>query len=145
MAYFPENPSIFTGEADVVISETSSSFIRPEIAAHADPFIATATIGYKEGTRDQAHEGWRTVTTETEKSEPGTLAYYIFKDIANATNAGTFEIYTDETYFRDVHAKSKVVAENRAKYGNEIRTSFKFVLLKLVAGWLRRDEAESTG
>ncbi|KAF2192395.1 hypothetical protein K469DRAFT_310876 [Zopfia rhizophila CBS 207.26] len=143
VAYFTANGSLFGGPPIVSTSETSSAFIRPEITKSNDPFIAYASIDYKEGTRAEALEGWKYVTSETQKNETDTLSYAILKDKENEITVSTVEVYANETYFRDVHAKSKTVTENRAKYGDQIRTAFRFALLKFVAGYLHKEKTGS--
>lgn len=143
IAYFGANPTLFVGAPDVATTETSSSFVRPEITKSGDPFITYASINYKEDTRDEALGGWKTVTLETQKNEPDTLGYVIAKDMGNSVTIKTLEVYASEKYFREVHAPSKAVTENKAKYGDDIRTSIKHAFLKLVAGYLHKDKAGS--
>ncbi|KAF2264444.1 hypothetical protein CC78DRAFT_568364, partial [Lojkania enalia] len=138
IAYFGTNSSLFSGSPDIATCETSSSFARPECATATDPYIAYASIDYKEGTRDEALQGWKYVTSETQNNEPDTLGYGILKDKANTITINSVELYANETYFREVHAKSKAVQDNRAKYGEQVRTAFRLALLKHVAGYLHR-------
>ncbi|KAF2110312.1 hypothetical protein BDV96DRAFT_650956 [Lophiotrema nucula] len=140
IANFGANPSLFSAESEIIMAEPSSSFKRPECAKATDPFIAYASIDYKEGTRDEALQGWKGVASATQDNESDTLSYAIMKNKGNSVNVCTFEVYTDEDFFRKVHAPSKAVQENRAKYGTEYRTSFTGALLKLAAGYLHREE-----
>ncbi|KAF2651219.1 hypothetical protein K491DRAFT_637816 [Lophiostoma macrostomum CBS 122681] len=135
-AYFAANPDLLGGEPTLSLADTSSAFVRPEVAQAKDPFITYASIDYKEGKREEALEGWKTVTTETHNNEPETLAYAILKEQANANNIRTIEVYASEKYFKEVHVPSKQVTENKAKYGDEVRVSIKHVFLKLEAGFL---------
>ncbi|KAF2271420.1 uncharacterized protein EI97DRAFT_428239 [Westerdykella ornata] len=139
LAYFQEKPALFSGPMEVAVTESSSAFSRSKIAEASDPFIAYAEIGYQDGTIHGALEGWSAVTKETQERESDSLAYYIVKDKENDVTIRTFEVYISEAYCRGVHFKNKAVFENRAKYG-DIRTYFRPVFLKLVAGWLGRSE-----
>jgi quinol monooxygenase YgiN len=139
VAYFTANPSFFSGAPDVAMTETSSSFVRSEIIKASDPYITYATITYKEGTREDALGGWKTVTSETQKNEPETLSYGIAKDKGSELVIKTLEVYANEKYFREVHAPSKAVAENKAKYGDQVRTSIKFAFLKFIGGYLHKE------
>lgn len=141
VSYFTANPGFFSGAPDVAITESSSSFVRSETIQANDPYITYATITYKEGTREGALGGWKTVTSETQNNEPETLSYGIAKDQGSELVVRTLEVYTNENYFRNVHAPSKAVSENKAKYGDQIRTSIKFAFLKLVGGYLHKDPA----
>ncbi|KAF2735571.1 hypothetical protein EJ04DRAFT_511689 [Polyplosphaeria fusca] len=137
---FEANPSLFAKPTEISMSDISSSFVRPECARAADPFVGYASIDYKEGTRDEALEGWKGVTSATQNNEPDTLSYAIVKDKGNSVSVHTFEVYASERYFKEVHATSEAVANNRAKYGDSVRTAFNLRLLKLVGGFLHRDE-----
>lgn len=134
---FEANPDWVVGEPEISMNDTHSSFVRPSLmTATSDPFIATATVEYKRGKREEALEGWRKVTQETQKNEPEALAYGVTKAQEDDDIVRIVEFYPSESYFRDVHAKSAAVLENRQKYGEEYRESFKFVLLKMVGGFL---------
>lgn len=125
-------------------SEVDSSFVRPSLlTATSDPFIAAATIEYKSGKKEEGLQGWRKVTQETQKSEPEALGYYVASQHDNADVVRIVEFYPSEEYFRNVHAKSQCVLENRQKFGEGYRETFKFVLLKMVAGFLYK-ESEDT-
>jgi quinol monooxygenase YgiN len=131
-SFFGDNPPQMT----VTLSETSSAFVRPEVTQASDPFICHASITYKPGKRDEALEGWKTVTSETQKNEPETLGYAIVKDQQNENVIQSFEVYSSQQYFKEVHVPSKAVQENVKQYGNEIRVSLTHALLKLEAGYL---------
>ena len=135
--------STLDGAPAVFTTETSSAFVRPEIIKSSDPFITYASIEYKEGKREEALEGWKNVTSETEKNEPDTLSYVIAKDKENAGTVKTLEVYASQAYFKEVHVPSKAVQENRVKYGDEIRISLNHAFLKLVAGYLHKEKAGS--
>jgi quinol monooxygenase YgiN len=143
ISYYEANPSLFTSPTEVSMSEISSTFARTECARATDPYVGYASIDYKDGTRDDALEGWKGVTSETKKNEPDTLSYTIVKDKANTVTVHTFEVYANESYFREVHAKSQAVSDNRKKYGDAVRTAFNLRLLKLASGFLHRDEKAS--
>ena len=136
--YFGENPSLISGEPHLSFAEASSTFTRPKITEHSDPFIVWAAINYKEGKRVEALEGWKTVTSETEKNEPETLSYSILADKGNELTINTVEIYASEDYFRKVHVPSNAVKVNKEKYGDEIRTGISWQQLKLVGGFLHK-------
>lgn len=123
-----------SGPPDVTTSDVSSAFTRPDVAKATDPWICYASIEYKEGKRAEALEGWKTVTSETEKLEPGTLSYGIHENKEHAETIKTIEVYADQEYFKKVHVTSKAVQENKEKYGDEIRVSLKHAFLKLVGG-----------
>jgi hypothetical protein len=55
------------------MNEVTSSLIRDNITEYSDPYMAYATVGYKEGKREKKLKGWEKVTKETEKKEPDTL------------------------------------------------------------------------
>jgi quinol monooxygenase YgiN len=135
-AYFAAHPELMGGEPTLSFADTSSSFVRPEVTQAKDPYITYASIDYKEGKRAEALEGWKTVTSETHKNEPGTLGYAITTDQGNVNNVKTIEVYASEQYFKDVHVPSKQVAENKERFGDQIRVSIKFAFLKLEAGFL---------
>ncbi|KAF2022344.1 hypothetical protein BU24DRAFT_417993 [Aaosphaeria arxii CBS 175.79] len=143
IAYFTANPALFAGETKVAMTEPSSTFTRPEISNTEDPHFVYAAIDYKEGERDEALEGWKTVTSETQKNEPETLSYSILKDKGNSVTINTLEVYASEAYFKQVHVPSNAVKENRQKYGDEIRTSMKWAILKKVAGYLYKEKPSS--
>ncbi|ORY09229.1 hypothetical protein BCR34DRAFT_487621 [Clohesyomyces aquaticus] len=141
---FTENgATLFGGATNVYTSETSSAFVRPEITQCSDPFIAYASIDYKEGSRAGALDGWKKVTSETQNNEAHTLGYAILKDKSNDKTVSTVEVYANETFFKEVHARSKAVADNKAKFGEGHRTAFKLTLLKLVAGYFYKEKSGS--
>ena len=119
LSYYGDSPPQMTFS----VSETSSSFVRPEISQASDPFICHASIVYKPGKRDEALEGWQTVTSETQQNESETLGYTIMKDQQNENVIQSFEVYSSQQYFKEVHVPSKAVQENVKQYGNEIRVS----------------------
>jgi len=140
---FEANPDWFGGEPEITWNDVDSLFVRPSLlTATSDPFIAAATIEYKRGKRAEALEGWRKVTQETQKNEPDALAYSVVTAQEDADVARIVEFYPSEDYFRNVHAKSPYVLENREKYGEEHREDFKFELLKMVAGFLYNEPGE---
>lgn len=143
VAFFGSNATLFGGAPTISTSESSSAFTRPEIMKATDPWITYASIEYKDGKRAEALEGWKHVTSETEKNEPETLSYGIHKNKDHAETIKTLEVYANLAYFKEVHIPSKAVQENKAKYGDEIRVSLKHAFLKLVAGYLGKEKASS--
>ncbi|KAF2476713.1 uncharacterized protein BDR25DRAFT_339625 [Lindgomyces ingoldianus] len=143
IAFFTANGDLFGGATNVSTLETSSAFVRPEITKCNDPFMCYASIDYKESSRADALEGWRHVTSETQNNESDTLSYAILKDKTNEITISTIEAYANEAFFREVHAKSTHVQENRAKYGEGHRTAFRFAFVKMVAGYLYKDKSGS--
>jgi quinol monooxygenase YgiN len=137
MAALKAKPELLRKKAEFFVADVDSSFTRDNITEVSDPFIAYAIVEYKDNTIDEALKGWRRVTEESEENETDTFAYAIgrCKDKENVVR--TLEVYASEKYFREVHCRGNAVAENRAKYGPEIRVAFKAHLLRLVGGWFR--------
>ena len=144
VAYFGANPDLFGGAPDISTSESSSSFTRSTATKEKKPFITYASIVYQEDKREDALEGWKYVTSETVKNEPGTLSYGVYKNKDNDNTVKTVEVYKSEEYFKHVHVPSKAVSQNKEKYGDEIRLSLQHVFLRLVAGYLARDKSTSS-
>lgn len=143
IASFGADPTLLTAAPAMTISEVVQSFSRPEITSCADPYIAVASIEYKDGKRAEALEGWKYVALETEKNETETLSYGIYKNREHSETVKTFEAYRSQEYFMGVHVKSAAVQENLQKYGNEIRASISHVWLKHVAGFMDKGKGSS--
>ena len=72
----------------------------------------------------------------TEKNEEGTLSYNILTDTddVDEERIKTLEVYTDEKYLWDSHAKSEAVTGNKERNGG-IRIELDLVFLKRVGGY----------
>jgi quinol monooxygenase YgiN len=136
IASFEADPTLLSAAPAMTISDVVQTFSRPDITNCADPYMAVASIEYKDGKRTEALEAWKHVASETEKNEPGTLSYGIYKDREHSGTVKTVEAYQSLEYFKDVHVPSTAVQENMQKYGNEIRVSISHIWLKLVAGFM---------
>jgi quinol monooxygenase YgiN len=94
-------------------------------------------LDYQPGTAEQGILGFTNVCNETEKNESGTLSYNILRDKDNADQVKTLEVYENEKYLWDPHAKSAAVSSNKETNKN-IRTNLHLVFLKRVAGYFYR-------
>ena len=102
-----------------------------------DPTIMFASISYVPNTKRQALQGWKEVTSATQKTEPGTLSYNILEDRDDVNKVNVLEVYQDDACLWDVHAKSAAVVSNKQRNGS-IRAHLSHVRLKAVVGFLKR-------
>ncbi|KAJ9637865.1 hypothetical protein H2199_007360 [Coniosporium tulheliwenetii] len=141
--FVSSDPTLLEGAPVVYSLETVSSFTRAEIVQHADPYVVFATLGYKEGTMQQALEGWESLVASVKQQEPGTLYYGIMKDKDNAAKLQAVEVYESGNAFRQVHAKGEALTA-KFKRDSDISTGVQLVFLKLAAGYFWKDKQSSS-
>ena len=128
---------------DVSSVHITSSYSRPEVLEHKDPYILIASFEYKENTRAGALSGWQNVTSACQQTEDGTFVYVVGKDPKNALRVGSLAVYDSEQYFWEVHATGRGVVDNKAKY-SDIRTKTQLSYFKIVAGFLYKQSGRTT-
>jgi hypothetical protein len=138
LALFTSNPTLLLGPPTIHTLLVTSTFTRPSISSHADPYIVFGTITYKPNTRDAAIEGFGTVSKEAEKTEPGTLMHNVGRNKDEENKINTLEAYESEKYLWDSHAVSVAVKANIESM-KDARTDLELVLLKLVGGYFYKE------
>lgn len=113
------------------------TFWRPEVAKHPDPHVIFAELDYIPGGAATATPYWKAVVDTGREKEPGTLAYGILRDPANAERLATFEAYESPEYLKDVHVPSDAISKS-IKNTKHLRTGLKHNLLKKVGGFWSR-------
>ena len=109
------------------------SFVKPEFANFADPYIVVEAIGYKNGTICQAVELWKEEVSAS-RNENGTLAFGVYKDAVDQNRLYTLAAYESEEYLLGTHAKS-AVAEDLDKNTRNSRTGVEQTLLQMRGGF----------
>lgn len=87
------------------------SFVKPEFAKVADPYIVVENMTYSSGGLHHSVEHWEELVEYSRASESGTLAFGIYTDPKDKNRMWTLAAYESEAYLRDVHSKSAVAKE----------------------------------
>ena len=126
----------------VLTYETFTSYSRPSVNEHPDPYILIAGWEYKENTRSGALNGWNDYNAGCKRDEPGTMVQTLATDPNDPAKVGGVMAFDSEKYFWDVHVAGPHTQGNKAKYGDiRIRTDLNYY--KLVAGFLHKEERGS--
>ncbi|KAK3065121.1 hypothetical protein LTS18_009705 [Coniosporium uncinatum] len=135
LTLFKTEPSLLAEPPKVYPLKPFTSFTRPEIDAHSDPYIVFGILTYKAGSTGKAAEGWKRVCVATEANEKGTLSYNVAENTEEERVLSTLEIYESKEYLWKVHAKSEAVSTNK-KMNIGIREGLDLAFLRKVEGYL---------
>ncbi|KAL7904283.1 hypothetical protein GGI35DRAFT_204648 [Trichoderma velutinum] len=115
--------------------EGCNNFTRPEVASHADPFVAFSEVEYKPGTASKTYAYWQDIINTSRVDRLGTLVYGVWKDISQPNKLFMFHVYESMDYLMNVHVPSKPV---QAMLENEkdIRIGLRPWMLQRRGGYL---------
>jgi len=128
-AVFAKDPTVqnFTVIAD-------RSFVKPEFARAADPYIVVEALTYMAGGVHHVLDHWEEEVEASEK-ESGTLAFGLYMDPTNADRLWTLAAYESEDYLKNVHNKSPTALEVD-EHTRGMRTGLQRTLLQKKGGFL---------
>lgn len=118
--------------------EASNNFTKPEVANHADPFVAFSEVEYRPDTASKTYAYWQDIVNTSRAERPGTLIYGVWKDIKQPNKLFIFHAYDSMDYLMKVHVPSKPV---QAMLENEkdIRIGLRPWMLQRRGGYLYKD------
>ncbi|KAK3373679.1 hypothetical protein B0T24DRAFT_703515 [Lasiosphaeria ovina] len=129
-------PNIWTQNPTVqnftVIS--GQSFVKPEFAKVADPYIVVEAQTYMEGGVHHVIDHWEE-EVDASRNESGTLAFGIYTDPVNKDKLWTLAAYESEDYLKNTHNKSPTARELE-EHTSGMRTSMQKILLQKKGGFL---------
>jgi len=143
---FGSDPKLFV-EAPAIYGlptklSPSASFTRRALATLSDPYIIFANFEYKAGTTGYAIQGWNDTVTHAEQSEKGTLSFTSIED-AEKGWVRTVEVYGDMDFLGPVMGKRKTIQEKRYQNGDLYTERKEVWELKMVAGYLYKEQNKS--
>ncbi|EQB56678.1 AMP-binding enzyme [Colletotrichum gloeosporioides Cg-14] len=137
------NPSPLAGTPSThFLSLPSDDFLfsRAKVSEHKekDPWVIIAELGYRPGGSETSIPYWQGVVNEGRENEGGTLVYGLARDSEDSEKLWTVEVYESEAYLKDVHVKSKAIAES-IKNTKHLRTGLTWTFLSWKDGFLHKD------
>ena len=138
-ALFSEAPAIY-GLPNKLPS--SASFTSPSLATLSDPHILFANFEYKAGTTGQAIQGWNDIVAHTENNERGTVSFTSIED-AEKGWVRTVEVYEDVDILGPIMGDRKTILDKRNRNGGEMTGEKEVWNLKMVAGYLYKEQNKS--
>jgi len=131
-----KTPNVFSKDPSVqnftVID--GQSFVKPEFAKAADPYIVIEALTYMEGGVHHVLDHWEE-EVDASRAESGTLAFGVYTDPTDKNKLWTLAAYESEAYLMNTHAKSASALELE-KHTKGMRTSLKQTLLQKRGGFL---------
>jgi len=112
----------------------SMSFVKPQFAQTADPWVVVETITYKNGSLSQLMSHWKDQVAES-KNELGTLAFGVYGDPHGLDRVYILGAYETRGYMTDTHSKSQT-AINLESRSKDLRTNKEQSLLQRKGGFL---------
>ena len=78
----------------------------------SDPYVVSASILYKPGSRAAGLALWSNITASVEQAEEHTYTYLFLADAEDENVVWSFERYENQKYLRDIHIASDAIQQN---------------------------------